>query len=529
MNISDTSLHALPASADDRRGWLDSRAAFALLCLAAIGPLLVVEFPPLVDLYGHLGRFAVQTDLANRPELQPYFSYDWKLIGNLGADLLVQALHRVLGLEGAVRFVVILTQLLGAAGLLLVSREVHGRITPFALMAIPLLYGYPFNYGFINYALSMALALLAFVMWLRLHRAGRGVAAQLWLALAGAAIWVCHTYGWAFLGLLCGSTMLAEVITARTPPLVAVRRILAACWPLLLPAVPMVVWRAESTGAGLAGWSLPYKLTWLLSPLRTMWRALDIATLAVIAAVIALAPLFRRTFRHDLSLRIAAGLCIAFFFALPTKVFGSAFADMRLLPYGLALALIAIVPGQLAPWLHRVTIVLALAFFAGRLAITGAAYVAQDRAIQAELSALGNLPVGARVAYFVVKPCRLMWALPVYDHLAGAALARRSAFVNDQWQQPGVNPLIVHYPAAGLFVKDPSHLAQGDDCNHSTRPAISDVLAKVPLDAFTHVWIVGAVPERFTRPARLVRVLYPGKGHLYAVGPAAVPGAPKSR
>jgi hypothetical protein len=281
------------------------------------------------------------------------------------------------------------------------------------------------------------------------------------------------------------------------------------------------VWRAESSGAGLAGWSLQYKLTWLLSPLRTMWRALDIGTVAVIAAVIALAPLLGRAVRNDTGLRIAAALCIAFFFILPTKVFGSAFADMRLLPYGLAVALIAIAPGQLSPMLHRVTIALVCAFFVGRLAITGAAYVAQDRSIQAALPALGKLPVGARVAYFVVKPCRITWALPVRDHLAGAALARRSAFVNDQWQQPGVNPLIVHYPAAKPFTQDPSHLIQGDGCGHAARPPISQVLAKVPLDAFTHVWIVGAVPQAFTRPARLVRVPYAGEGQLYAVAPQA--------
>ena len=91
----------------------------------------------------------------------------------------------MLGLEASVHFVVILTQFLGALGLLLIAREVHGRVTPFAVAAIPLLYGYPFNYGFINYALSMALAMLAFVLWLRLHRGEREVAARLWLGVVG--------------------------------------------------------------------------------------------------------------------------------------------------------------------------------------------------------------------------------------------------------------------------------------------------------------------------------------------------------
>jgi hypothetical protein len=500
------------------QGWLDRWPVVLLICLAAIAPLLVVDFPPLVDLYGHLGRYAVQTDLANRPALQPYYFYEWKLIGNLGADILVQLLHGVLGLEGSVRFVVILTQLLGAAGLLLVSREVHGRITPFAVAAIPLLYGYPFNYGFINYALSMALGMLAFVVWLRLHRSGRELAARLWLAAAGAAIWVCHTYGWAFLGLLTGSAMLCEVIAARRRPVDAVLRILAACWPLLLPVIPMVIWRAESSGAAISGWAYQFKINWMLSPLRTYWRDLDIGAAAAIGAVLVWA-VFSKTVRFDRSIGLAALLCFLFFLVLPFRVFGSAFADMRLLPYAMAIALVAIAPVRHGSKVLMAASAIALALFAVCMTATSKAYIALDRQVQAAVPALDKMPMGARVAFFVVKPCRTRWAISPLDHLAGAALARRDAFVNDQWQQPGVNPMIVRYPAAEPFVRDPSHLVQREDCKHRTRPRLSQALAKLPLAAFTHVWIVGEYAEPVAVPSGLVPVPIEGKGLLYAVTP----------
>ena len=58
-------------------------------------PLLEVGLPPLVDLYGHLGRYALQTELAGRPELQAFYSYEWKLVGNLGVDLIMEALDRL--------------------------------------------------------------------------------------------------------------------------------------------------------------------------------------------------------------------------------------------------------------------------------------------------------------------------------------------------------------------------------------------------------------------------------------------------
>ena len=312
--------------------------------------------------------------------------------------------------------------------------------------------------------------------------------------------------------------MLGEVIAARMHPLRAILRILAACWPLLLPVAPMVISRAESSGAAMSGWHLRYKFNWAISPLRTYWRDYDLASLAVLALLL-LWALLSRTVRYDRRIGLAAVLCIACFIALPFRVFGSAFADMRLVPYAFALALVSIGPVRLGSKVLQVAGAIALALFAGRIAVTSVAYIQQDRRAQAELTALEPMPMGARIAFFVVKPCWNPWAMPVLDHVVGAGIARRNAFVNDQWQQPGVNPMRVHYPAAGPFYRDPSHLVQREDCSHRIRPKLSQSLAKLPLDAFTHVWIVGEFAEPVAVPDRLVPVPYGGAGLLYAIKP----------
>ncbi|MFM7376634.1 MAG: hypothetical protein ACKO1O_00645 [Erythrobacter sp.] len=498
-------------------GLLDRWPVLLIVCIAATVPLLLTDFPPLTDLYGHLARYAVQTGIAQRPLLQPYFSYDWQLIGNLGGDLLVQAFHPLLGLEGAVRAVVILTQFLGALGILMVAREVHGRVTPLAFLAIPLLYGYPFNYGFINFSLSMALALLAFAAWLRLRARGRDGAALVWLGVAGAGIWVCHTFGWTFLGLLAGSTMLAEVMsTLRQRPFAAAGRILAACWALLLPLVPIVNWRAGAEGTGIAHSAFFFKMHYLVSPLRTEWPMLDVGSLGVIAAALVGLPMLGQAFALDLRLRIAALLCFACYFLMPSQIFESAFADMRLVPYAFMLGLLAITPDRIAPGLLRAVTVIAIAFCAVRLGIVGAAYVEQDRRIAATLPALDHIPEGARVAFFVVKPCAAPWPLPVLDHVGAMALVRRNAFVNDQWQRPGVNLLKVRLPAAGAFAHDPSQLVLREDCPVGTRPPLSQALAALPRGVFTNIWIVGEVPDRITPPPGFVEVPGAGSGRLYA-------------
>jgi len=313
--------------------------------------------------------------------------------------------------------------------------------------------------------------------------------------------------------------MLAEVWAARMHPVRAVLRILAACWPLLLPVVPMVIWRAESSGAAMSGWAWQFKLNWAISALRTYWRDFDLASRAGITALLGWMVASRQT-TLDRGLGIAAVLCLICFLVLPFRVFGSAFADMRLAPYALATALLAIGPLRQGSKALLVAGLLALAFFGMRMTTTATAYMAQDRLVQAALPAVDKLPEGARVAFFSVKPCRTRWALAPLDHLAGAAMVRKSAFVNDQWQQPGVNPMRVRYPAAEPFVRDPSHLVVREECTPSpNRPRLSSSLARLPRGAFTHIWIAGN-PVRIGRPPEgFIEVPGAGSGQLFAAKP----------
>jgi hypothetical protein len=509
MGASVANRHALTAGVDR---W----QAIVLICVASIIPLLMVDLPPLVDIYGHLGRYAVQTDLANRPELQPYYSFEWQLIGNLGADLLVQALHPIVGLEMAVRMVVILTQLLASTGILLVSREIHGRVTPFAVCALPLIYGLPFNYGFLNFSLAMALGMLAFVLWMRLRRAGRTSFARFWLGAGGLLVWICHAYGWAFLGLLCGSAMLAEIVSAKQRPMAAAGHLLAACWPLLFPLVPMIAWRTGSGGMALTGSSLTLKLMWLASAFRNTWIAVDAASVFLVGSLIYWA-IRSKTVSFNKGLGIAALLCLACFLILPLRVFGSLYADMRLAPYTLMIALLAISPRGLDSRSRRILMTLAFAFFIGRTLTTGLAYVEQEKRVDAVLPALDRMPKGSRVAFFVVAPCERRWALPVLDHVGGIALARRSVFVNNMWQEPGANPLIVHYDAATPFEHEPSNFVQDENCAVKALPALSQVLAHFPHPSFTHVWIVGTLPDPLVIPSGLEPIPHAGKGALFAI------------
>jgi hypothetical protein len=186
----------------ERLHWWQTRWFVVAAALAACVPLIWPDIPPIVDLPGHMGRYRVQLDRDLYPWFDDWFRFEWSLIGNLGVDLLIEPLAPLIGLEPAVKLIVMAIPLLTVAGLLWIAREVHGRIPPTALFALPLAYSYPFQFGFVNFALSMGLALCLFALWVRMARQGRiGLRAALFVPLS-CLLWVCHTFGWGVLGVL---------------------------------------------------------------------------------------------------------------------------------------------------------------------------------------------------------------------------------------------------------------------------------------------------------------------------------------
>ena len=74
------------------------------------------------------------------------------------------------------------------------------------MFALPFAYGYPFLFGFVNFALSMALAFLAFGLWLRLGRLDRTrLRAAILFVPISCVVFFAHTFGWGVLGLLAFS------------------------------------------------------------------------------------------------------------------------------------------------------------------------------------------------------------------------------------------------------------------------------------------------------------------------------------
>ncbi len=489
-------LPILPADVrTEVRPWWESRTCLALVVLATMVPLLYPAIPPLVDLFGHMGRYRVELDLGHSPWLREYYDYHWAAIGNLGVDLLVIPLGKLFGLELAVKLIVLAIPPLTAAGFLWVAREVHGRIPPSAFFALPFIYGYPFLFGFVNFALSVALAFLAFGLWLRLGRLER-TRLRGWLFVPiSLVVFFAHTYGWGLLGLMCFSADAVRLHDrGRSWWRAGVEAALHAS-VMALPVLIMLIWRSETHGGQTIDWfDWKVKWRWVYSALRDRWKWFDIGSL-VVATFVFLFAIVSRKLTLSRNLAFSAIVLAVSFAIIPRIVFGSAYADMRLVPYLAAVALLAIrFRGRPDRKTAQVLAVLGLLFFATRTAANTISLGMAGADQRAKLHAIDLMPEGSRVITLTGMPCTEYWPLLRNSHLGAMVIVRREGFSNDQWLLEGVNLLDLKYRAAGYFAADPSQLVRPNHCRDFLHRTIDQSLAALPRGDFDYVWLIDVAP-----------------------------------
>jgi len=516
--------------------WWQTRWFVVAMALLSVVPLLWPEIPPLVDLPGHMGRYRVQLDLDEYRWLTDWYDFRWALIGNLGVDLLIEPLGRLFGLELGVKLIVMAIPPLTVVGLLWIAREVHGRIPPTALFALPLAYCFPLQFGFANFALSMALALPLFALWLRMARLGAlRLRAAIFVPLS-CILWVCHTFGWGVLGVLAFSAeMVRQHDAIRLEPGASIRTRLSRwamawvraglnCVPLCLPMLLMVLWRSGDhvTGQTADWFNWRAKISWVTMILRDRWITLDIASIAVIGLVIVKAAR-DPNLEYSRNLGLSALFLLAVYILLPRIVFGSAYADMRLAPFMVAIAVIAIRPRPgAARRAMQAAAVLGLAFVAVRTGATTVSFFKFSQSYDRELEALDHIPIGARLVTFVGKTCNNEWLMTRLEHLPGIALERRLAYANDQWSMPGGQLLTTRYLASVPFAHDPSEIVTHQQCPLEWWRPIDRSLARFPRTAFDYVWLVNPPPYDPRYIADATPIWSNGRSVVYKVNHAEI-------
>ncbi len=198
----------------------------------------------------------------------------------------------------------------------------------------------------------------------------------------------------------------------------------------------------------------------------------------------------RLTFSRNLAF---SGAVLALVFALlPRLIFGSAYADMRLVPFVFATLLLSIrfkpdADRSAMPWFA----IAAVAFFAVKIVSTTLSLAIASREQDRAMVALDHMPRGAAAISLVGEPCSAKhWGLVRNAHLGAMATVRRNAFTNDQWAIEGANLLTIKYQQAAPFVADPSQSVRPNSCGSQWRRPVDQALRAIPRSAVSHVWTI---------------------------------------
>jgi hypothetical protein len=414
-------------------------AATFVLCV----PILLVRYPPLTDYPNHLARAFVLERYDSTPAFQADYTRSIEPTPNVGSDVALVSLMKVLPPEIAGRVLLLCVILAFVAGCHLLGNAIHGRNT---LMAIPcsfLVYNSMFLYGFVNYLFGVALFCITFAMWLRWARAWTGLRILASALLVLAAYFV-HLTAFAFMGIACTFVLVWRLARREATWTQAALGML----PLIPPIIAFLLFM---TGGGSVGRIVPNslagKIAILFTPLISYSYtadgafALAFVVLGIVAAL--------RTRSHALRPAYYLGLAfLAIALVAPLTLLTASAVDARFVLPGLLLVLLSLQVS--AP--ERTTRRLVWAFLviaAARTSYLAITWLDLSAITQEQIVLFEQLPEESRIyAIFVrgeggtaEKRARAL------THIAHYATLRRHAHVSTLFAAAG-QPLVRRQTAA---------------------------------------------------------------------------------
>lgn len=476
----------MPRARMRRRNTLTLLAALA--AVLSLVPVLLVPIPGFNDAPVHMARHHILAVAPLGGALSGLFTVQWHWIANLGADIPAVLLGRWLGGEMATRIVTALIGPLTIAGIVALSRAAHGRVSASAMLALPFVFHQAWMYGFLNYGVGTALALLV-AAW-RLGRTKESLAGQFGLGLAALAVFTAHLASWAVLLLLAAGLELGAMRSPRDlwP---AFRRNA----PLLLPLVPFVLWRSGEGGSDfLFAYedALLTKVAVFVGALRGTWMALDFTLMlaCVLSAILAWRwsgrKVDRRLFTAGLLLTLAT-LAVPTYF-LSSWAWGS---DMRTAPFAIILFILSIKPAA-DPRRERIIAAMGFSLFLVRLTSVTWVWAERSPILEQRLSMLNAVPRGGRLGYIYVPASCDGWMLRPDEKLASYAVPRREAFVNTLFMLDKARLVTIRDPHfQARWTSDSQRVRNPCPGTEQNVPTLARRLDAMRQDRFDAIWVSG--------------------------------------
>ncbi len=503
-----------------RRPFWQNPLVWVIITLAMTLPFWVTQWPPLLDLPGHMARYHIAREWPTSADLQRYYSYNWTFSGNLAGDLFAFALKDILTAEQVSWLFSLLTIIFLTLAIPFISKTFHGSVQISSILALPLAYTNIYLWGFVNYHASVVLALFSLAFWYRLK--DRIIYRALLFLPVSFCVWISHSLGWALLLLFIFCVELERMYTQKQ--LLDIRHILQTFFsvlPALMPVVFLIMWRS-SDGVSLFYYhegTVSEKLFALMHFLRGYSSAIDfIGTFSILMLLIWALRSPHIRFSRPLA---SCGIVLAIgFFITPSYVLGSAYTDIRLVYVFIILLLVSIkTPGHISLKILTFAGGAFLTYAFVRVLVITLAWQKIATATQSHLKALDMVPIGSRILSFQIKNCSdALWEVDYqYNHLADFSIVRKNAFVNSQWAVRSALPAKPIYNQDTEFGANPSHYLWEGNCAPKGGKSLKNVLPTFPRDRFDFVWLIRSDLRKTPIPRDLELVFQDFETELYRI------------
>ncbi|MGL9621000.1 hypothetical protein QRQ56_23580 [Bradyrhizobium sp. U531] len=301
---------------------------FALLAIASLLPTLLAPIPAMGDYVNHLARMYLLSEMG-AADANPYYQAAWAFYPNLAMDLVVPWMARLVGAEIATRLFLLFSQTLIVGGALALEWVVKGRIHLAGFAALMFLYCLPFSWGFINFECALGIALCGIAVYLAV--AEQQVPLRLVVNTASVVVLLAaHFFALGVYGATLGFYELWRAFGRKRPARDVALRLIALATPAVASLVVMRL-NAGSVGSEGTFWSFDHKLLW---PFFIMnGYSMAVSGMSAIVLMVALYAAARCSVLElkSAGIWIAAGFALLYL-AIPPRLFGTSFADIRVLP-----------------------------------------------------------------------------------------------------------------------------------------------------------------------------------------------------
>lgn len=422
---------------------------FFLLLVASLLPVLVVEIPAGVDVPNHLARMGL---LSRKGEAHPYYDVHWRLYPNLAIDLVVPALARILSVETAMKVFYVASQLLVVTGALAIELA-HKRRFEFAgFVALGSLYSIPFAWGFVNFTFGCGIALWGIALHLICRERSTGLRLALHAGIV-AMLFISHFFALGIYGLAVGIIELWRWWpTRRTLSALLVTGAWLAA-PVLVLLVVLAL-AAEPMGPQRTLWSAGWKPISLLMSINGYSWTLSAALSAGALLLLYLLVRNRALRAHQLGWWMGGGFAFVFF-AMPFRIFDTAFVDIRLVTAATLILPAFFSVRHIGAKVRRTVVYGGVALLVANIAFVAYVQLSYDRSYDEMLASFRYIDGGSRVLVGATgtasDPPPTLVDYPMYNAPV-LAVWHRDAFVPNLFTSPGKQPLVVRRPVRDLDI-----------------------------------------------------------------------------